>query len=102
MTNPHPVRDAACCMPRVTFTQHIARHVPCPARDVEGRTVREALDTYFAAEPAVRGYVLDEQGVVRKHVVIFVDGNQATDRSSLGDAVGEGSVIYVMQALSGG
>jgi hypothetical protein len=89
-------------MPRVTFTQHIARHVPCPARDVEGRTVREALDAYFAAEPAVRAYVLDEQGVVRKHVVIFIDGNQTSDRTSLTDVVGEGASIYVMQALSGG
>jgi len=89
-------------MPRVTFTQHIARHVPCPTRDVEARTVREALDAYFATEPAVRAYVLDEQGVVRKHVVIFIDGNQTTDRTGLTDEVGESSVIYVMQALSGG
>ncbi|HVK66588.1 MAG TPA: MoaD/ThiS family protein [Polyangium sp.] len=102
MTNSVPVREAPRRMPRVTFTPHIARHVPCPARDVDGRTVREALDAYFAAEPAVRGYVLDEQGVIRKHVVIFVDGQQTTDRTSLGDGVGEGSVIYVMQALSGG
>jgi sulfur-carrier protein len=89
-------------MPRVTFTQHIARHVPCPTRDVEGRTVREALEAYFAEEPAVRGYVLDEQGTVRKHVVVFVDGDQTSDRTGLGDAVGASSVIYVMQALSGG
>ncbi len=89
-------------MPRVTFTQHIARHVPCPARDVEGRTVRAALDAYFEAEPAVRAYVLDEQGALRKHVVIFVDGSQTSDRTGLKDAVGDSSVIHVMQALSGG
>ena len=89
-------------MPRVTFTQHIARHVPCPARDVEGRTVRLALDAYFASEPAVRGYVLDEQGVVRKHVVIFVDGQQLTNRGDLAQPVSENASLYIMQALSGG
>jgi len=32
---------------------------------VGGTTVREALDLYFEAFPAVRGYVLDERGAVR-------------------------------------
>jgi len=88
-------------MPHLTFTQHISRHVPCPARDVAGKTVRQALDAYFQAEPQVRGYVLDEQGALRKHVVVFVDGAQANARD-LADEVGEHSVISVMQALSGG
>lgn len=89
-------------MPRVELTSHLARHVACPAEDVEGTTVREALEAYFAKHPKVRAYVLDEQGALRRHVVVFVGDTQARDRQSLGDAVGRGEAIYVMQALSGG
>ena len=89
-------------MASVSFTQSLERHVPCPQRDVPGRTLREVLDGYFALEPRVRGYVLDEQGALRRHVVIFVDGQQIHDRERLGDEVGSGASIYVMQALSGG
>jgi sulfur-carrier protein len=89
-------------MAHVTFTANLARHVPCPPREVPGRTVREVLDGYFAEEPRVRGYVLDEQGALRKHVVVFVDGAQLRDRAQLGQAVEDATSIYVMQALSGG
>jgi molybdopterin synthase sulfur carrier subunit len=89
-------------MARVTFTQNLARHVACPPRDAPGRTVREVLDAYFHEEPKVRGYVLDEQGALRRHVVVFVDGQQLRDRKNLDEEVGEGASIYVMQALSGG
>lgn len=89
-------------MPTVTFTPNIQRHVACPRAAIEGATVREALDAYFAVNPAARGYVLDEQQHLRRHMVVFVDGRQVTDRSGLSDAVGPRSELYVMQALSGG
>lgn len=50
----------------------------------------------------MRGYVLDEHGVVRKHVVIFRDDEQIADRSAQSDPVTDDSIIYVFQALSGG
>ena len=37
--------------------------------------MRAALETAFAAAPALKGYVLDEQGGVRKHVAVFVNGD---------------------------
>ena len=43
-------------------------------REVEGDTVAEALDRIFFANPALRSYVLDDQGALRRHMVIFVDG----------------------------
>lgn len=89
-------------MPRVELTQNLQRHVACPAMDVPASTVREALDAVFAAVPRLRSYVLDDQGEVRKHVVIFVDGEQLRDRKRQSDAVAERSQIHVMQALSGG
>jgi molybdopterin synthase sulfur carrier subunit len=89
-------------MAHVNFTQNLQRHVPCPPRDIHGSTVREVLEGYFAGEPRVRGYVLDEQGALRRHVVIFVNGQQLKDRKDLGEAVGDDASVYVMQALSGG
>lgn len=89
-------------MPRIELTSHLARHVDCPAEEVEGTTLREVLDAYLARHPKVRSYVFDEQGALRKHVVIFVGDTQAHDRRALSDPVAAGQTIYVMQALSGG
>ena len=89
-------------MPTVRFTQNIQRHVPCPTRDVAGNTVRGVLEAYFADNAQARGYVLDDQGRLRKHMAAFVDGRQILDRDRLGDKVAANAVIDVVQALSGG
>jgi len=89
-------------MPRIAFTPNIQRHVACPEATVAGATVREALDALFAANPQARGYVLDDQGALRRHMTIFVDGVTIRDREKLADPVGEATTIYVFQALSGG
>lgn len=89
-------------MPQVIFTSALERHLSCPPQEVAGATVREVLNQAFAANPKVRGYVLDEQGALRKHMTVFVDGEAARDREGLSDAVKPDSQLYVMQALSGG
>lgn len=89
-------------MPRLYFTPNLQRHLACPPGEVAGRTVREALDAYFAGNPKARGYILDDQGALRHHVVIFVDNEPIVDRAHLSDVVRESSEIFVMQALSGG
>jgi hypothetical protein len=89
-------------VPHVVFTPAIQRHVECPPRAVDGATVRAALDAYFAHHAGARAYVLDEQGALRQHVVVFVDGVQVRDRQSLDDALAPAAEVYVMQALSGG
>lgn len=89
-------------MPRVMFTANIQRHVACPETTVSGRTVREVLDNVFAANPAARSYVLDDQAALRRHMSIFLDGELIRDRAGLSDPVGETSTVYVFQALSGG
>ena len=89
-------------MPLLRFTQNIQRHLACPPREVAGATVREALEIYFAANERARGYVLDDQGRLRKHMAIFVDAAQLADRDGLSDPVAGDSVIDVVQALSGG
>ena len=89
-------------MPTVEFTPNLARQTTTRSCRVEGATVAEALHAVFADLPALRGYVLDDQGAVRTHVVIFVDGTSVRDRKQLSDPVRPESEIFVMQALSGG
>ena len=89
-------------MPTVRFTQNIQRHVGCPILQVGGGTVREALESYFQQIEKARGYVLDDQGRLRHHMAVFVDGAQIEDRDGLTDPVGESAVVDVVQALSGG
>ena len=89
-------------MPRELFTSNLQRHVACPDSQVTGATVAQALEAVFAEAPQVRDYVLDEQGHVRKHVHIYVDGQRIADRERLSDAVTPTSEICVLQALSGG
>lgn len=89
-------------MPRIAFTSNLRRHVDCPAATVDGDTVSECLAAYFARHPQVRTYVLDDQGRVRRHVAVFVGGEQLRDPATQSDAVADGDEITVMQALSGG
>ena len=88
-------------MATVRFTTAFQSHVACPPAEVAGATVGDALDACFAANPAVRGYILDEQGTLRKHVTVFVDGEQVRNRA-LSSPISDGAELYVMQALSGG
>ena len=89
-------------MPTVVFTQNLRRHIDCPDRAVEADTVAAALAAVFAANPRLRSYVLDDQGALRHHMMVFVDGEPITDRAKLSDPVRSTSELYVMQALSGG
>ena len=46
--------------------------------------------------------MLDDQGSLRKHMTILVDGQRLMDIETLSDPVQPTSEIWVMQALSGG
>ncbi|HEX5455229.1 MAG TPA: MoaD/ThiS family protein [Stellaceae bacterium] len=89
-------------MPTVSFTSALRRFISVPEMRVEGATVGAALAAVFAEHPALRGYVLDDQGAVRRHVNVFVNGDRITDRNGLGDPVGAHDEIHVIQALTGG
>ena len=52
--------------------------------------------SYFRLHEQARGYVLDDQGRIRQHMVLFIDGDQARDRDRLSDHVSkmESSTSY--------
>ena len=89
-------------MPTVSFTPALRRFLRAPESRVEAATVGEALAAVFASQPALRGYVLDDQGALRRHVNVYVGGEPVRDRVRLSDPVGPEAEIYVFQALTGG
>jgi len=89
-------------MATIHFTRNIQRHLDCADRSVEGATVREVLEAYFEGNDGARGYVVDDQGALRHHMMVFVDGEPVQDRKGLSDPVEPGSELHVIQALSGG
>lgn len=89
-------------MPTIAFTQALKRFLAAPALEVEGGTVGEALAAVFASQPALRGYVLDDQGTLRRHIAVYINGQPVSDRVRLNDRVGARDEIYIFQALTGG
>lgn len=89
-------------MARIVFTPNLQRHVECPEAEAPGKTVGEVLANHFAENKRARGYILDDQGALRRHMSIFIDGQQIVDRTRLSDPVGETGTIYIFHALSGG
>ena len=89
-------------MPTVEFTANLAHQTNAPSCVVKGTTVAEAMAEVFAQHPKLRSYVLDDQGAVRHHVVIFVDGSAIKDRRGLSDVLRPDAELFIMQALSGG
>ena len=89
-------------MTRVSFTPALKRFLAAPLDDVEAPTVGGALNAVFASRSTLRGYVLDDQGALRRHVIVYVNGEPVSDRVGLTDPVGPRDEIYVFQALTGG
>ena len=89
-------------MPTIRFTATLARHRAVRDIKADGTTVRAVLDAVLADDRVLRAYVLDDQGRLRKHINIFVDGAMVADRMRLSDPVIPESEIYILQALSGG
>jgi sulfur-carrier protein len=89
-------------MAQIHFTTWLRSIVPDGPLPAAGASVGDALDAVFADRPHVRSYVLDEQGRLRKHVCIFVDGARLPRQETLQHPIRPDSELHVMQALSGG
>ena len=89
-------------MPTVEFAPALTRHVACPKQQVQAESLGAALEAAFRAAPALRGYVLDEQGAVRKHVAVFVNGEMLRRDIALERSLEGGDRVMVIQALTGG
>jgi molybdopterin converting factor small subunit len=63
-----------------------------------GGTVGEALGELERAHRPLNGWILDERGVVRRHIKVFVNGDEARDDTP----VAPGDRVDVLPAISGG
>lgn len=65
---------------------------------IDGATVAELLRELERVHPAVGGWILDERGLIRRHINVFVNG----ERGGEATAVDPADRIDVLPAISGG
>ena len=65
---------------------------------LEGATVGELLVALERAHPAAGGWILDERGVLRRHINVFVNGERGEQETP----IGADDRIDVLPAISGG
>jgi len=95
-------RQRGSALARIAFTRHLEAVGPCDLRAYDGDTLGAVLDSVSADYPRLKAYLLDDQGRLRKHIAIFVDGVMRPREQALALPLDEASEVYVFQALSGG
>ena len=89
-------------MPHVHFTPHLRRHLQCNDLVTSAYSLDAVLKHCFQSIPALKHYVMDDNGHIRQHIAVFIDGSLVKSRTNLKVALNHDSEIYIMQALSGG
>ena len=64
-----------------------------------GATLAAVLDDLERRYPGIRFRVIDEQDRIRRHIRIFVNGEQARD---IAQSLNGSEEVIIVQALSGG
>lgn len=67
--------------------------------EASGATLAATLDDLDRRYPGIRFRIVDEQNRIRRHIRIFVNGEQAGD---LAQALRATDELIIVQALSGG
>ena len=89
-------------MATIAFTSHLRAVGPIQEEACPGATLGEMLDALHPSYPRLKAYVLDDQGRIRKHIAIFIDGVMTARDGALTRPLDGSSHVYVFQALSGG
>jgi molybdopterin converting factor small subunit len=75
---------------------------PSLVLDEPCRTVGDALAALGRKSPGALDRIMDEQGTLRRHVNLFVDGENVRFLDGLTTPVANGATIFVLAAVSGG
>lgn len=67
--------------------------------EAEGATLGEVLADLDRRYPGIRFRMIDEQDAIRRHIRIFVNGEQVR---ALEIPLGVADEVFIVQALSGG
>jgi molybdopterin synthase sulfur carrier subunit len=70
--------------------------------DVTGTTVGKVLATLGQAHPGVGQRVLDDRGVLRRHVNVYVNGESIRYLDGVETPVGDDDEVWILPAVSGG
>lgn len=90
-------------MATVHFTPALKRFVPgLKTIEAGGATVAEIIVAVEQEYPGLAGYLIEENGSLRKHVNIFINDTFIHDRVTLSDPVQPLDEVHIIQALSGG
>lgn len=65
-------------------------------------TVRDLLNELWRAHPALQDRIVDEQGEVRQHINIFVDGDAIRHINGMDTPVAKNAEVLIVPAVSGG
>jgi len=65
---------------------------------IDAGSVAELLRELERAQPAVGGWILDERGLIRRHINVYVNGERADEETP----VGPDDRIEILPAISGG
>ena len=87
---------------KVTLTANLQKYFPRAKFEIEASSVKQVLEKMDEERPLFSRYVLEDNGAIRKHVNIFVDGEVVRDKSHVNIALKSGAQVHIMQALSGG
>ena len=66
--------------------------------DLDGETVGALLRKLEHDHPRIKGWILDEQGKVRTHVSVFVNGERTREDTP----IAPDDVVHVLPSISGG
>ncbi|HLG08027.1 MAG TPA: MoaD/ThiS family protein [Gaiellaceae bacterium] len=66
--------------------------------ELDGATVGEVLRALERQHPDVKGWILDERGLIREHINVFVNRDYGREDT----AVGAQDRLHVLPAISGG
>ena len=90
-------------MVRVEFTSLLKRFFPnLTSLNIEANSVAELIFELDVKYPGLSAYLIQEQGGLRKHVNIFVNGQMIKDRVNLSDTLLHNDKVNIIQALSRG
>jgi hypothetical protein len=89
-------------MVQVHFTNHLRHVAPMGGATAAGATIGAVIEDVCARHPGLRTYLLDDQGRLRLHIAVFLDGAHVRGPDVLNRAVQPESELYILQALSGG
>ena len=69
---------------------------------LEAVPLQTVLDRAFVTRPLLGARIRDETGALRRHVNVFVDGQDVLRIGGLDLLVGPGAVVHILPSVAGG